>query len=47
VKTDQWQWMMNWCKSQQVSPANKHFWDKAKEEYEKVMGADNEVQNNS
>jgi len=43
MEQGQWQWMMGWCKTKGVSPANEHMWNKAKEEYEKVKKIDDRL----
>ena len=35
-KIKEWNWRMDWCKRNGVSPANKYFWNESKEEYLKV-----------
>lgn len=29
-----WNWMMDWCKHNNVPPANYYWWNKAEEEYD-------------
>lgn len=31
--TKKWFWMMDWCKKNEVSPAQKYWWNKAEEAY--------------
>ena len=39
AEMDKWQWMMDYCKANNLPPAQKWAWDKAEEAYKEVNDA--------